>query len=145
LFNAPPINPLSPALPEVLGISGAEYVLHQLQTKRRAKAKTLRLVSPNDKLAPGLAGQTQQALRRYAEYRVDEQQALAQETRRHGWRLAIVAIFLLAFFLALSQIFAATKRLCYGTDLRPLAGARLIIAHPEPPMNELRSRATISG
>lgn len=64
-----PVNPLSPAIPEVLGISGAEYVLHQLQTKRHVKAKTLRLVLPNDKLAPGLAEQTQQALQRYAESR----------------------------------------------------------------------------
>jgi hypothetical protein len=107
LFNAPLVNPLSPAIPEVLGISGAEYVLHQLQTKRHVKAKALQLVLPTDKAAPGLAERTRQALQRYAECRIEEQQALAQETRRHGWRLTAVAIFLLAFFLALSQIFAS--------------------------------------
>jgi hypothetical protein len=107
LFNPPRVNPLSSSLPEILGTSGAEYVLHRLQTRRQVKAEMLRLTLPKDQLASGLAEETQRALRRYAEYRIQEQQELARETRRHGWRLTGVAFLLLALFLAVSQLFAS--------------------------------------
>ena len=67
MFNAPPVDPLSPGLPEVLGISGAEYLLQQLEIRRPVKLKTVQLVVPEGKFSPGLAGQTERALQRYAE------------------------------------------------------------------------------
>jgi hypothetical protein len=116
LFNAPPVDPLSPGLPEVLGISGVEYVLQQLETKRPVKLKSVRLVVPEGKFSPALAGETEHALRRYAESRIPQQQTLVRETRRHGWRLTAFAIVLLAFFLALSSLFASDLT----AGLRPL-------------------------
>ena len=107
MFNAPPVDPLSPSPPEVLGISGARYVLQQLETRRQVKAETLHVVLPNDKVTPGLAEQTQHAFERYAEYRIQEQQALASETRRRGWRVTVASLVLLAFFLTLANFFAS--------------------------------------
>jgi hypothetical protein len=107
MFNPPPVDPLSPGLPEVLGISGAEYVLQQLEIRRPVKLKTVRLVVPEDKFSSGLAGEAEHALQRYAECRIPQQQTLVRETRRHGWRLMGAAIVLLAFFLALSMLFAS--------------------------------------
>jgi hypothetical protein len=106
-FNPPPVDPLSPSPPEVLGISGAQYVLRQLETRRHVKAETLHLVLPDGKLAPALADRTRQALERYAQYRIQEQEALARETRRRGLRVTVAALALLAFFLSLSNLFAS--------------------------------------
>jgi hypothetical protein len=38
------IDPLSPELPEILGISGVEYMLQQLERTRAAKLTTMRVV-----------------------------------------------------------------------------------------------------
>jgi hypothetical protein len=116
LFNAAPVDPLSPSPPEVLGISGARYVLQQLETRRQVKAETLHVVLPNDKVSPGLAEQTRQALQRYAEFRIQEQQALTAETRRRGWRVMVAALVLLAFFLSLANLVASEM----AEGMRPL-------------------------
>lgn len=116
MFNAPAVNPLSPGLPEVLGISGAEYVLQQLEIRRPVKLTKVRLVLPESQFSPSLATQTEHALQRFAECRIPQQQTMVRETRRHGWRLTGIATILLAFFLALSSLFASEL-----TDgLRPL-------------------------
>jgi hypothetical protein len=107
MFNSPPVDPLSPSPPEVLGLSGTRYLLQQLETRRRVKTETLKLVLPRAKVTPGLAEQTRQGLQRYAEYRIQEEQALARETRRNGWRMTLAAFVLLAFFLGLSYLFAS--------------------------------------
>ena len=107
MFNAPRVDPLSPSPPEVLGISGVRYVLQQLETRRQVKAETLHVVLPDGKIVPGLSEQTQQALQRYAAYRIQEQQALARENRRRGLRVTIAALVLFAFFLTLSNLFAS--------------------------------------
>ena len=116
LFNAPAVDPLSPALPEVLGVSGVEYVLKQLEIKRPVKLTTVQIVVPESTFSPDLAGQAEHALKRYAQCRIPEQEILVRETRRHGWRLTAVATVLLAFFLALSSLFASA----WAEGLRPL-------------------------
>ena len=116
MFNAPGVDPLSPSPPEVLGISGAQYLLEQLQTRRSVGAETLHVVLPDNKITPGLAEQIRQALQRYAHYRIQEQQALARETRRRGGRVTVAAFLLLAIFLALAQFFASE----YTERMRPL-------------------------
>jgi len=107
MSNAAAVDPLSPSPPEVLGISGAQYVLEQLETRRSVQAGTLHVVLPFGKTTPGLTEQVRQALPRYAHHRIQEQQALVRETRRRGWRVTVAAVVLLAFFLALSQLFAS--------------------------------------
>jgi len=112
LFNAPPINPLSPALPEALGVSGAEYLLQQLEIKRPTMLTTVQLIFPEG-CSADISPQAKNALRSYAEARIPQQQTLLRETRRNGWRLTGYAVILLAFFLALSSLFASelTERL----------------------------------
>ena len=41
---APQIDPLSPGLPEILGISGVKYMLEQLERTRAVKLTTVRVV-----------------------------------------------------------------------------------------------------
>lgn len=116
MFNAPPVDPLSPGLPESLGITGVEYVLQQLEIKRPMKLTTLKLVVPQGKFSPELGSQVEHALRSFAERRIPQLQILIHETRRQGWRLTGVAVLLLAFFLALATLFASE----YTEWLRPL-------------------------
>lgn len=118
MFNAPLIDPLSPGLPDVLGISGAEYLLQQLEIRRPIKLRTVQVVVPDGRFFPDLAGQTEHALHRYAECRIPQQQTLVLETRGHGWRLTGIATVLLAFFLAASSLFASELTAGLGPLLR---------------------------
>jgi hypothetical protein len=67
MFNAPPVNPLSPGLLEVLGIFGGGIPVAAVGNQETVKLKTVQLVVPEGKFYPGLAGQTERALQRYAE------------------------------------------------------------------------------
>jgi hypothetical protein len=116
MFNAPAVDPLSPGPSEALGISGAEYLLLQLEVWRRSSFTTVQLIMPEEKVFPALSHQTEQALQRYADCRVVQQQLQLRETRRHGWRLAAAAIVLLAFFLTLSSLVASE----WAAGIRPL-------------------------
>jgi len=107
MFNAPAVDPLSPGLPEVLGISGTEYLLNRLQTDRKLNPRTVVLALPDGQTVGGLDDRTQQAFRRFAEHRIRQQQASLRETRRRGWRATAVALILLAFFLGLGSLFAS--------------------------------------
>jgi|SRR5215831_5200991 len=104
MFNAPAVNPLSRGLPEILGVSGVEYLLHQFRHK---DTSTLRLVLPEREIIPGLAEQVQRALRRFAESRIQQQQTLMRETRRRGWKITGAALVVLAIFLSLSSLFGS--------------------------------------
>jgi len=115
LFNAPLIDPLSPALPEVFGVSGVEYLLQQLEIKRPIKLTRVQVILPEG-FSADVASQARNALRSYAETRIAQQRTMVRETRRNGWRLTGYAVLLLAFFLALSSLFAS--ELTEG--LRPL-------------------------
>jgi hypothetical protein len=106
MFNAPAVDPLSMGLPEVLGISGAEYLLSQLRT-RQIKLETVTLALPDGRIVPGLADQTQQAFRRFAEYRIKQHETSLRETRRRGWRATVVALILLSIFLTLASLLAS--------------------------------------
>ena len=116
MFNAPPVDPLSAGLPERLGVSGAEYLLQQLEMKRVVPLKAVQLVVPQTMFSESLANEMELALRRYAECRITHQQMLMRDNRRHGWRLTGSAIVLLAFCLALSNLFASS----WTEGLRPL-------------------------
>jgi len=104
LFNTPHCGLTLQGLPEILGVSGVEYLLDQL---RHANRSTLRLILPEREIIPGLAEQIQQALRRFAESRIQQQQTLIRETRRRGWKVTGAALIVLAIFLSLSSLFAS--------------------------------------
>jgi hypothetical protein len=106
MFNAPPVDALSPGIPEILGISGTEYLLDQLRTGE-VKPQTVVLALPDGQIVPGLAGQTQRALQRFAEYRIQQHQTSLREVRRRGWRATGVALILFSVFLTLASLFAS--------------------------------------
>jgi hypothetical protein len=108
LFVAPPANPLSSSPPEVLGIAGVEYLLNQLHLdKQKQRAQTLVLVLPPDKAAHASAADLTRALHRQAEFRLIEQRRELRNTYRYGWRVAAIALLLLAICVALSSLFAS--------------------------------------
>ena len=107
LFNAPAVDPTSIGVPEILGMAGVEYLLQQLEMVKGRGSTTLRLVLPRPRVISGMAEQSETALRTYAEWRIEQLQLAVRATRRHGRRLTLVAVLLLAVFLGLSTIFAS--------------------------------------
>ena len=105
LFNAPSVNPLTSSLPEILGISGADYLLSQLRTRRFARTAVLAL--PEDQIVPGLAERTEKALRRFAEHRIQQEQTSLRNIRWRGWRATLIALFLLAISLTIASFFGS--------------------------------------
>ena len=108
LFNSPRIDPLSRSPAEVLGCSGVEYLLELLyQDKERQRARTLVLLLPPDKALPNLAERTTRALRRHVEFRLEQQHRELRNTYNYGWKVAGVALLVLAICLALSSLFGS--------------------------------------
>lgn len=116
MFNAPAVDPLSPGILEILGITGSEILLQRLETRSGSLLTTVQLIVPENKFSPGLAVRTENALRRFAATRILHQESLLRELRFHGWRLTGIATILLAFFLSLSSLFAGQ----WTEALRPL-------------------------
>jgi len=108
MFNAPGIDPLSPSPTEALGTSGVEYLLELLNAdKQRQRARTLVLLMPPDKALPTLTEPTSRSLRRHVEWRLEQLLLELRNTYRYGWKVAGLAIVILAICLGLSSIFAS--------------------------------------
>jgi hypothetical protein len=117
LFVAPPANPLSPGDSEALGVAGVDYLLGQLYTdKAKRRARTVALVMPPDKAAGADAGRLTLALHRQATLRREEQRRELRHTYRYGWKVAGIALVLLAVCIALSSLFASE----FTDFMRPL-------------------------
>jgi hypothetical protein len=117
LFNAPQIEPLSRSPPEVLGISGVDYLLSLLHLdKKRQRARKLSIQLPPGKTTAALGEQTTRALHRLAERRIEQQRRELRDTYHYGWKAAGIAVVILATCLALSSLF--TSDLTEG--MRPL-------------------------
>jgi hypothetical protein len=108
LFNAPPVDPLSPGPLEGLGISGIDYLLSLLHLEnKRQRTRTLTLSLPAEKAAAASAQQINIALRRHAEWRIERERRDMRNTYRYGWQVAGFAVVMLAVCLALSSLFAS--------------------------------------
>jgi hypothetical protein len=117
LFNAPTVEPLSRSPPEVLGVSGVDYLLSLLHLdKKTQQARKLSILLPSAKTSPTLAAQTTRALHRLAEWRIEQQRRELRDTYRYGWKAAGIAVVILAVCLAFSSLF--TSDLTEG--MRPL-------------------------
>jgi hypothetical protein len=115
LFNALPIDPLSPSAPEVLGVSGFDYLASLLRMEKGTRqARRLVLVLPADE--PGLAAKIEQSLRRLAGKRIEAERRELKSTYRLGWKVMGMATLILAACIALSHLFASE----YMAWLRPL-------------------------
>ena len=117
LFNAPPVDPMSPSTAEALGISGVAHLLSRLHMdKKLLRMRKLVLTLPAEKV-PGDGGeQLMLALHRQAELRLAEQRRELRNTYRNGWRALTIAVGLLAICLAISSIFASD----FTEGMRPL-------------------------
>ena len=108
LFNAPRIEPMSSCPPEVLGVSGITYLFNYLHLdKSRQRARTLVLTLPMEKITPALAEQATQAIRRHTELNITQALQELRNTYCYGWRVTVVAVFLLAICLGLSSLFSS--------------------------------------
>jgi hypothetical protein len=108
LFNAPPVDPMSPSPVDVLGVSGVDYVLgllHNHGTLQRAKE--LKILLPPDKAAATSAEQLKLGVRRVAEARIERDRREIRATHRAGWRILVVALVILAVCIAISHVFGS--------------------------------------
>jgi hypothetical protein len=76
--------------------------------KARQRMRKLVLLLPPEKAVPGLAEKTARGLRRHAELRIEGERRALRKTYRHGWRVAGMALLLLAICIALSSFFASS-------------------------------------
>jgi hypothetical protein len=117
LFVAPPPNPLAPGAAEALGIAGVDHLLGQLHLdKQKQRARTLVLLLPPEKVPETSPEQQALALHRQARWRLQEQERLLRNAYRYGWRVAGMALLLLAICLGISSVFASE----ITANMRPL-------------------------
>jgi hypothetical protein len=106
LFNAPRVDPLSRSPAEILGVSGADYLLAQLNSDRKKPpAGRVVLELPVDEVSQSVIDHTRTGLERLAEWRIDEKRKELRTTYRYGARVAGIAIILLAACIAISTLF----------------------------------------
>jgi hypothetical protein len=108
LFVPPTPNPLGDAPAEALGIAGVEHLLNELHLdKQKQRARTLVILLPPDKAQAASAERLTTALHRHAAFRLQEQQRTLRNTYRYGWRVAGVALVILAVCLGISSVFSS--------------------------------------
>ena len=107
LFVAPEFDPFSDQEAELLGQPALVYVLRQLgpATLRQGHRLRLTVQLPPDKITPDLKTRAQQALRRYCDVRIADNEAQLRLLRWNGWRSLPSAIIALAVCLLLSGLF----------------------------------------
>jgi hypothetical protein len=74
LFNAPDLNPFSEEEIDVLGEPAMIRVVRRLQARRVRNWEGVKLILelPADQITPGLEAQTEQALRRYSDAKIED-------------------------------------------------------------------------
>ncbi len=74
LFNAPDLNPFSEEEVDVLGEPAMMRVVRRLQARRVRNWEGVKLILelPADQITPGLEAQTEQALRRYSDAKIED-------------------------------------------------------------------------
>ena len=73
LFNAPDVNPFSENRLDILGMSGLEYIVRQLQAHRRDwKHMRLRIHVPREAITPGFEFRLVEAVRRYCRAKIED-------------------------------------------------------------------------
>jgi hypothetical protein len=122
LFVAPEFDPFSDQDAELLGQPALLYLLRKLGPDhlKRGGPLSLTLQLPPDTVTPDLKARVEQALRRYCEVRIADDQAQLRIMRSNGLRSLPSAIMALGICLALSYLFLSN-----------------VLAFLSPAMNEL--------
>jgi hypothetical protein len=118
LFSVPPADPLAASPTQVLSTSGVDYLLGVLRAEPPRRPRTLALLLPADETTPELTERTTRALRRHAELRIEVEKRELRALFWSGWRVAALAILLLAICLGLSSIFTSPLTESMGPLLR---------------------------
>ncbi|MGL4651663.1 MAG: hypothetical protein ACRC1H_19805, partial [Caldilineaceae bacterium] len=104
LFNAPDVDPFSPSESSVLGQAALETLLTQLQLAPLKSTKGVHLVIgiPTHQLSPDVTPRLAQAIRRYAQARVADNQLQVRLSRKQHLYglLAVTVIVLIAIAIA---------------------------------------------
>jgi hypothetical protein len=97
LFVDPELNPFAY---QRLQISGAEEAANYLRTKKR-KVDRIRLTIflPSEQIEPDLQGRTADALARYCDFKISENQRQLEIGRAAGWRALTIGLIFSAFCL----------------------------------------------
>lgn len=106
LFNAPAINPFSEKSIDVTGESALRRVIRQLLSRSVRKTTGARLVIqlPPDQITPGLQTRTAQAVRRYIDARIEDNDLNVRLSRRLGFIELLIASGLAVVVLTLSSL-----------------------------------------
>lgn len=115
LFNEPDVNPFSDEEVDVLGEAALLRAVRRLLARRVRNWEGMRLVLelPPDQITPGLEQQTEQALRRYSDARIEDNHLTIRLSRTRsliglGIVTAIsILVIAIAFFL-LTNVFPRT-------------------------------------
>jgi hypothetical protein len=108
LFNAPRVDPFSRSPAEVLGTSGLDYLFGLLHMERKqARASKLVILLPPARASAASAEQTTLALHRVIDHRLERERRELRGNYRYGWKVAGIAVVLLALCLAVSSLFGS--------------------------------------
>lgn len=111
LFNAPDINPFSEEEIDVLGEPAIQRAVRRLQARRVRNWEGVKLILelPPDQITPGLEAETQQAICRYANAKIDDNKLTIRLSRIRsliglGMVTAISVILIAGAYLLLNSV-----------------------------------------
>lgn len=109
LFNAPAINPFSHKQIDVLGESAMTRVRRQLLARPPRNWDEARFVveMPRDQITPGLQEQTSEALRRYIDAKIEDNQLSIKLSRTLGLTGLLIVIGVSVVLLTLTTLLLA--------------------------------------
>ena len=124
LFVAPEFDPFSDQDAELLGQPAFLYLLRKLGPDHLKQGPPLSLTVqlPPDKVTTGLKARVEQALRRYCEVRIADDQAQLRIMRSNGLRSLPSAIIALGICLSLSYLFLSNTLTFLSPAMNELLG-----------------------
>lgn len=120
LFNAPAVNPFSDKPIDVMGESALMRMVRQLLARSIQKSAGTRLIiqMPPDQITPGLQAKTAEAVRRYADARIEDNALSVRLSRRLGLIELVIACALAVVALVLASLLLAGPLSGLSEELR---------------------------
>jgi hypothetical protein len=124
LFVAPEFDPFSDQEAELLGQPALPYLLRKLGPDHVKQGPPLSLMVqlPPEKITPGLKSRVDQALRRYCDVRIADNEAQLRIMRSNGLRSLPSAIIALGICLTLSYLFLSNVLTFLSPAMNELLG-----------------------
>ena len=113
LFNAPDVNPFSDEEVDVLGEPALLRAIRRLLARRERNWEEMRLILelPADQITPGLEQQTETALRRYSDAKIEDNRLTIRLSRTRsliglGMVTVISILVIIIAYLLLTSVFS---------------------------------------